>query len=369
MLEKKFSGLLEIEQKGFGFVRSLSISLQRLSTDPYIAPNLITQFHLRPGVIIEGTVISAANGKPQVDSIERINNVKPERWMRMIEFSQHTVVNPAEQLKLEGPGNDPAMRIIDLISPIGKGQRGLIVAPPRSGKTMLLQQMAHAISTNYPVVDLIVLLVDERPEEVTDIRRAVKGLVFASSHDDDRQSHTRLAQLALEYAKRRAELGRDVVILLDSLTKLGRAFNLAQSSSGRTLSGGVDARALEIPKKLFGAARALENHGTLTIIATALVETNSRMDELIFQEFKGTGNMELVLSRELSNLRIFPAINIPESGTRREELLFGADTHAYQTLRRSIERKKPVEAMKLLLQAIQKTKTNDRLLADITKYL
>ncbi len=368
-LENKISGLLEVEQKGFGFVRTLSLTLRRLPTDPYVAPQLMTQFHLRPGVLIEGTVSSAANGKPQVETIERINNVKPERWKRVIDFSQHTVVNPSEHLKLEGPHNDPAMRIVDLISPIGKGQRGLIVAPPRSGKTMLLQQMAHAISTNYPEIDLIVLLVDERPEEVTDIRRAVKGLVFASSHDDHRLSHTRLAQLALEYAKRRAELGRDVVILLDSLTKLGRAFNLTQSSSGRTLSGGVDARALEIPKKIFGAARALENHGTLTIIATALIETHSRMDELIFQEFKGTGNMELVLSRELSNLRIFPAINILESGTRREELLFGENTYAYQTLRRAIERKNPVEAMNLLLKAIQKAKTNESLLTNIKKYI
>jgi transcription termination factor Rho len=368
-LENSFSGLLEIEQKGFGFVRTLSSSLMRLTNDPFISPQLITQYHLRPGVTIKGTITNGANGKSQVETIERINNVKPERWMRIKEFSQYTVVNPSEHLKLEGPHNDPAMRIIDLISPIGKGQRGLIVSPPRSGKTMLLQQMAHAISTNYPKIDLIILLVDERPEEVTDMRRAVKGLVFASSHDDHRLSHTRLAQLTLEYAKRRAELGRDVVILLDSLTKLGRAFNLTQPNSGRTLSGGVDARALEIPKKIFGAARALENHGTLTIIATALIETNSRMDELIFEEFKGTGNMELVLSRELSNLRIFPAINILESGTRREELLFGENTYTYQMIRRAVERKKPVEAMKLLLEAIKRTKTNEKLLEDIKKFI
>jgi transcription termination factor Rho len=368
-LENKFSGLLEIEPKGFGFVRTLSLTIHRLPTDPYIAPNIITQYRLRPGVIIEGTVTTSSNGKIQVDAIQRINNLRPEKWMRVVDFSQHTVVNPSEHLKLEGPENNPAMRIVDLIAPIGKGQRGLIVSPPRSGKTMLLQQMAHAISTNYPDIDLIILLVDERPEEVTDIRRAVKGLVFASSHDDDRMSHTRLAQLSLEYAKRRAEQGRDVVMLLDSITKLGRAFNLTQQSSGRTLSGGVDARALEIPKKIFGAARVLENHGTLTIIATALIETNSRMDELIFQEFKGTGNMELVLSRELSNLRIFPAINIQESGTRREELLFKEDTFAYQTLRRAIERKNPVESMKLLLGVIHKTKTNAQLLENIQKLI
>ncbi len=233
-LEKTYSGLLEVEERGFGFVRTLSLTLRHLPTDPYIAPHLITQYRLRPGVLIEGTISIAGNGKSQVDTIERINKVKPERWMRVVEFSQRTVVNPNELLKLEGSHNDPAMRIVDLISPIGKGQRGLIVAPPRSGKTMLLQQMAHAISTNYPKLDLIVLLVDERPEEITDIRRAVKGLVFASSHDDHRLSHTRLAQLVLDYAKRRAELGRDVVMLLDSLTKLGRAFNLTQRSSGRT---------------------------------------------------------------------------------------------------------------------------------------
>lgn len=333
-MENKCSGILEIEPRGFGFIRQISIDLKRLPSDPYVPPHIITSNRLRAGVLIEGKTSESSDGKLQLSEILHVNDMTPKKWFAVPDISQHTAVNPSEILKLSGPKSDIAMRVIDLICPIGKGQRGLIVASPRSGKTVLLQQIAHSISENHPDLDLVILLIDERPEEITDIRRSIRGLVFASSHDEERLDHTRLAQLALEYAKRRAEQGRDVVLLLDSLTKLGRAFNLAQRSSGRTLSGGVDSRALEIPKRIFGSARALENHGSLTIIATALVDTNSRMDELIFQEFKGTGNMELVLSRDLANLRIFPAINILESGTRREELLFGDATAMHYQLRR-----------------------------------
>ena len=254
------------------------------------------------------------------------------------------------------------MRVVDLFCPLGRGQRALIVSPPKAGKTILMQQMAHAISTNYPDIDLALLLIDERPEEVTDMRRSIKGEVFASSSDAERGDQVRLAQLVLEYAKRKVETGRDVVLLLDSLTRLGRAFNIHQRGSGRTLSGGVDARALEIPKRIFGAARKLDNHGSLTIIATVLVETGSRMDELIFQEFKGTGNMELVLDRSLANERIFPAIDLPLSGTRREELLFGPDVSSHQALRRTVARRSPREAMLAVQKLLAQYRTNHLLL-------
>jgi transcription termination factor Rho len=259
------------------------------------------------------------------------------------------------------------MRVVDLLCPIGKGQRALIVSPPKAGKTILMQQFAHAISANHSEIELMVLLVDERPEEVTDMKRTIKGELFASSSDSDREAHVRLAKFVLEYSKRKVEAGKDVVLLIDSLTRMGRAFNAVQRGSGRTMSGGLDIRALEMPKKIFGAARAFENNGSLTIIATALIKTNSRMDELIFQEFKGTGNMELVLDRDLANERIFPAIDIAASGTRREELLFGADTNLHQSLRRSLDRMKSKDAMKLLLKAIDKFSTNDRLLTNIDK--
>jgi transcription termination factor Rho len=280
------------------------------------------------------------------------------------------VISPFERIRLEAKPNrvtDPighiSMRAVDLFCPLGKGQRALIVSPPKAGKTMLMQHFAHAIRSCNPEIDLMVLLVDERPEEVTDMRRTIKGEVFASSSDSERGEHVRLAQDVLERAKRKVEDGRDVLILLDSLTRLGRAFNIHQKSSGRTLSGGVDARALEIPKRIFGAARKYEDGGSLTIIATALVETGTRMDELIFQEFKGTGNMELVLDRNLANERIFPSLNISLSGTRREELLFGPAVTQHQTLRRSLARMSPRDAMLTVLKLIRQYQTNELLLA------
>jgi transcription termination factor Rho len=305
-----------------------------------------------------------------VTTIERINGLAPRDWLNVREFSEHEVVSPNEVIKLEGADASPAgrlgkipMRVVDLFCPVGKGQRALIVSPPKAGKTMLMQQLAHAISHNNPAMDLLVLLIDERPEEVTDMKRSIKGQVFASSSDSERGAHVRLAQLVLEFAKRKVEVGKDVIILLDSLTRLGRAFNIHQRGSGRTLSGGVDARALEIPKRIFGAARKCEGGGSLTLIATALIDTGSRMDELIFQEFKGTGNMELVLDRELANERIFPAINLSLSGTRREELLFGEATMHHQNLRRSLAKMSPREAMLTVHKLLRQYPTNDLVLS------
>jgi transcription termination factor Rho len=357
------SGILEIDPKKFGFIRTLSHGLTRVSTDPYVPAALITRYNLREGSFLEGTATENRGKSPEVSAITRANGLAPEAWARVKEFAAHEVVSPNEALQLEGRGSDRAMRIVELFCPVGKGQRALIVSPPKAGKTMLMQQLAHAISLHNLSVDLLVLLIDERPEEVTDMRRSVKGEVFASSSDSERGTHVRLAQLVLEYAKRKAETNRDVVLLLDSLTRLGRAFNIHQKSSGRTMSGGVDIRALEIPKRIFGAARKLENGGSLTIIATALVDTGSRMDELIFQEFKGTGNMELVLDRDLANERIFPALNIALSGTRREELLFGPAVGKHQALRRSIARMSPRDAMLTAQKLIEQYPTNAKLLA------
>lgn len=355
------TGIIEYQGRNGGHVRPVSIELSTSPTDPFIPAHIIARARLREGSLIECTVRRDGRGM-QVDRILKVNNMEPASWAAVEDFPRRTAIDPHEPLNLSSGSGDPSMRIIDLMCPIGKGQRALVVAPPRSGKTVLMQKIAHAISENHPEVDLLVLLVDERPEEVTDMRRNVKGMVFASSSDSDRENHVRLAQLVLESAKRTTETGKDVVILLDSLTKMGRAFNAVQRGSGKTLSGGVDSRALDIPKKIFGAARALEGGGTLTIIATALVGTNSRMDDLIFEEFKGTGNMELVLDRDLANERIFPAINITASGTRREELLFGDSASLHQGFRRLLSKYKPKEAMLGLLRLIEKYPTNRSLL-------
>jgi transcription termination factor Rho len=359
-------GLLEIDAKGFGFLRAVSIGITKSPSDAYVGPDFIRRFQLRPGVIVEGTAGVARDKAPSVQTIARVNGLQPDQWMRVKDFSSHEVVSPNEWLRVEGRGHGDAMRVIDLFCPIGRGQRALIVSPPKAGKTILLQQLAHAIGANYPDVDVVVLLVDERPEEVTDMRRTVKGQVFASSSDAERGVQVRLAMVVLEYVKRKVETGRDVVLLLDSLTRLGRAFNIHQKGSGKTLSGGVDARALEIPKRIFGSARKLEEHGSLTIIATALIETNSRMDELIFQEFKGTGNMELVLDRTLADERIFPAICLGLSGTRREELLFGAAVPQHQALRRLIARKTPREAMLGVQKLLTRFPKNEQLLENVS---
>jgi transcription termination factor Rho len=373
-----FTGLLEIDERRHGYLRRVALALPAQAGDPFVHRSLLEASNLRPGMIIEAEVVPGARGGQQVEKILKINDRDPAECTNLAELEALTAVSPTEQIVLEvkpsrsiktqeKQKSDPSMRVVDLISPLGKGQRALIVAPPRSGKTVLLQQMAQAIAHNHPEIHLIVLLLDERPEEVTDMRRAVHGEVFASSNDAPLESHLRLAQLVTEYAKRKVECGTDVVVLLDSLTRTGRAFNLAQRGSGRTMTGGLDARALEIPRKIFGAGRQIEGGGSLTMVATILVGTGSRMDEFIFEEFKGTGNMELVLDRALADQRIFPAINIPASGTRREELLFGKKTTLYQALRRALHNLPPKEAMTTLLKAIATTPDNKTLLGKFSK--
>ncbi len=360
------SGFLEIDNRDFGFLRSVKDGLERKPTDVFVGSNWIRKFNLRSGLVLEGEAGRSRGKSPEIKAIHLVNGMRPEQWTGIPEFTKLTVVSPMERLSLERKGppmyGDSSLRVIDLLCPLGKGQRCIIVSPPKAGKTMLIQHIAHAISEMHKRIDLVVLLIDERPEEVTEMRRTIRGQVFASSSDSERGRHVHLAQLVLEYARRRVEMGRDVVLLLDSLTRLGRAFNLHQRSSGRTLSGGVDARALEIPKRIFGAARTIEGGGSLTIIATALIDTGSRMDDLVFQEFKGTGNMELVLNSSLANERIFPSIDINLSGTRREELLFGSDASQHQALRRSLARKSPRDAMLAMLKLLQQFPTNVSLL-------
>jgi transcription termination factor Rho len=365
-----FAGILELDSRRFGFIRGRSSPQKQSAGDPFVPPTLVTKYNLRAGVVIEGEASPTRNRSPEVTTVATVNGLKADEWKSIREFSQHEVISPFEHLRLEARPKHVtdrighvSMRVVDLFCPLGKGQRALIVSPPKAGKTMLMQHLAHAISFSNPETELLVLLIDERPEEVTDMRRTIKGEVFASSSDSERGEHVRLAQLVLEYSKRKVETGKDVVILLDSLTRVGRAFNIHQKSSGRTMSGGVDARALEIPKRIFGAARKCEDGGSLTIVATALVDTGSRMDELIFQEFKGTGNMELVLNRDLANERIFPALDISLSGTRREELLFGPAVGQHQALRRSIARMSPREAMLSVLKLIEQFPTNELLLS------
>lgn len=374
-VEKYFTGILEID-KGHTNHRNnysssarlieISIELDHTPTSPTVHPKLIHQHKLRQGNFIECKV-ERRNGIFGITEIKTVNGLTPEAWVQCTEFKNGVAIDPTEQIVLANEQKEYSLRIIDLLCPIGKGQRGLIVAPPKAGKTILLKQIAHSLSANTPDISLVVLLIDERPEEVTDFRRSVRGEVFASSSDSDRESHVRLAQLVLDYTKRKVEAGQDVVLLIDSLTKMGRAFNAFQPGSGRTMSGGVDIRALEIPKKIFGAARALENAGSLSIIATILVDTNSRMDELIFQEFKGTGNMELVLNRELANNRIFPAINIQESGTRHDEILFGRHTEKHYGLRRALNKSKPKDAILSLIKLFDMYPTNRKLLSKISK--
>ena len=364
-MSSTYRGILEPTKNGTGIVREKSLTFAQRPSDPYVKLGVIRQYRLRPGVEIEGELRPGKRGV-QIKTVNEVNGLSAEQWREVTEFSELTVISPTERLVLETGKDDVSMRVVDLICPIGKGQRALIVSPPRAGKTVLMQQMANSIATNYPEVDIVVLLVDERPEEVTEMRRGVQGEVFASCNDHPASSHVRLAKLATEYAKRRVEAGRDVVMFLDSITRLGRAFNSFQRGTGRTLTGGIDAGALEIPRAIFGSARNIEDGGSLTIIATALVETGSRMDDFIFEEFKGTGNMELVLNRDLANQRIFPAINVAESGTRKEHLLLGDDTPRHHALIRHLNEMKPREAMETLLGAIGRSKSNAELLRSMS---
>jgi transcription termination factor Rho len=364
------SGSLEILSDGWGFLRQHGFD--PTNTDIYVSQSQIKRFGLRTGDFVKGQVRPPKDNEKYHGLLRvlAVNGLNPEDAKRRKDFDQLTAIYPNERLQLEtGSGSgDFAARIIDLISPLGKGQRGLIVAPPKAGKTTILKTIANSITTNNPECDLIVLLIDERPEEVTDIRRAVKGHVVASTFDQQPENHMRVADMVLEQAKRLVESKKDVVVLLDSLTRLARASNLTVNPSGRTLQGGLDPAAIYRPKRFFGAARNIEEGGSLTIIATALVETGSRMDDIIFEEFKGTGNLELVLDRTLQERRIFPAIDVKRSGTRHEELLFPEEElKQVWALHRVLAALGTIEATELLLDRIRNTKTNREFLQIINK--
>ena len=358
------TGVLELLPDGFGFLRSPEASYIAGPDDIYVSPSQIRRFHLRTGDTITGKIRAPKDSERYfaLIKVEELNYEKPEKSKNKVPFENLTPLFPNERFTLErgnGSTEDLTPRLIDLASPIGKGQRGLIVAPPKSGKTMILQMIAQSITANYPDSDLIVLLIDERPEEVTEMVRSVVGEVVSSTFDEAATRHVQVAEMVIEKAKRLVEHKRDVVILLDSITRLARAYNTVAPSSGKVLTGGVDANALQRPKRFFGAARNIEEGGSLTIIATALVETGSRMDEVIFEEFKGTGNMELQLERKLADRRIYPAINVTRSGTRKEDLLTPADDlHKLWILRKLLAPMDPVGAMEFLMDRLKATKTN-----------
>ncbi|HJE65771.1 transcription termination factor Rho [Campylobacter avium] len=361
-----FTGILEISPEGYGFLRGVDSNLSDSINDAYVSNSQIRKFALRVGDIVTGQVREPKDQEKYYAllKIEAINYMTLQEARQRPLFDNLTPIFPTEKIRLEYNSTKLTGRVIDLFTPIGKGQRGLIVAPPRTGKTELMKELATAISKNNPEVHLIVLLVDERPEEVTDMQRCVNGEVFSSTFDLPAYNHVRVAELVVEKAKRMVEMGKDVVILLDSITRLARAYNTATPSSGKVLSGGVDANALHKPKRFFGAARNIENGGSLTIIATALIDTGSRMDEVIFEEFKGTGNSEIILDRNISDRRIYPAINIIKSGTRKEELL--QDVNSLQkiwAIRSAISQMDDIEALKFLYAKMLKTKDNDELLS------
>ena len=357
-------GVLEVLQDGFGFLRSPEANYLAGPDDIYVSPNQIRRFNLRTGDTLEGVIRAPKEGERYFGlvKVSSINFEEPEQARHKIHFDNLTPLYPDERITLEIADptiKDRTSRVIDLVAPIGKGQRGLIVAPPRTGKTVILQNIAASIATNHPECYLIVLLVDERPEEVTDMQRSVKGEVVASTFDEPAARHVAVAEMVIEKAKRLVEHKRDVVILLDSITRLGRAYNTVVPSSGKVLTGGVDANALQRPKRFFGAARNIEEGGSLTIIATALIDTGSRMDEVIFEEFKGTGNSELVLDRKIADKRVFPAVDILKSGTRKEELLVEkGDLTKMFVLRRILNPMGTTDAIEFLLVKLKQTKTN-----------
>ncbi|OJU89008.1 MAG: transcription termination factor Rho [Burkholderiales bacterium 66-5] len=357
-------GVLEILPDGFGFLRSPDTSYTASTDDIYISPSQVRRFNLHTGDMIEGEVRTPKDGERYfaLNKLEKVNGDLPEKNKHKVMFENLTPLFPKEQMKLErdikGEENITG-RIIDIIAPIGRGQRALIVAPPKSGKTVMMQSIAHAITANYPDVTLMVLLVDERPEEVTEMQRSVRGEIIASTFDEPATRHVHVAEMVIERAKRLVELGKDVVILLDSITRLARAYNNVVPSSGKVLTGGVDSNALQRPKRFFGAARNIEEGGSLTIIATALVDTGSRMDEVIFEEFKGTGNSELHLNRRLYEKRVFPAIELNKSGTRREELLLAPEIlQKTRILRQFMYNMDEIESMELMIKKMRETKSN-----------
>lgn len=357
-------GVVEVLQDGFGFLRSANANYLPGPDDIYISPSQIRRFSLKTGDTVEGPIRSPKDGE-RYFALLKVNSINfddPEKIRHKIHFDNLTPLYPTERLKMEvekPATKDISPRVIDLVAPLGKGQRGLIVAPPRTGKTVLLQNIAHSITSNHPECYLIVLLIDERPEEVTDMQRSVKGEVISSTFDEPAVRHVQVAEMVIEKAKRLVEHGRDVVILLDSITRLGRAYNTVVPSSGKVLTGGVDANALQRPKRFFGAARNIEEGGSLTIIATALIETGSRMDEVIFEEFKGTGNSEIVLDRKVADKRIYPAMDILKSGTRKEDLLVQrSDLQKIFVLRRILAPMGTTDAIEFLIDKLKQTKTN-----------
>ena len=359
-------GVLEVLPDGFGFLRAPDYNYLAGPDDIYVSPSQIRKFDLHTGDTVAGQIRPPKEGERYfaLIKVEAVNFEPPHRGKERIFFENLTPLYPQERIRLEFDPENLSTRVMDLMTPLGKGQRGLIVAAPRTGKTMLLQALANAITTNHPEVYLIVLLIDERPEEVTDMQRSVKGEVISSTFDEPAQRHVQVAEMVIEKAKRLVEHGKDVVILLDSITRLARAYNTIVPTSGKVLSGGVDSNALQRPKRFFGAARNIEQGGSLTIVASALVDTGSRMDEVIFEEFKGTGNMEVHLDRKLTDRRVFPSIDIQKSGTRKEELLLPKeDLQRVWVLRKVLTPLSPVEAMELLLSKMGKTKSNAEFMA------
>jgi len=362
-------GVLEILPDGYGFLRSPDYNYLPGPDDIYVSPSQIRKFDLKTGDTISGQVRPPHEGEKYfaLVKIEAVNFESPEEARNKILFDNLTPLYPQERIKLETARENASARVMDLLTPLGKGQRGLIVSPPRAGKTMLLQNVANSITANHPEVVLMVLLIDERPEEVTDMQRSVKGEVISSTFDEPAARHVQVAEMVIEKAKRLVEHKRDVVILLDSITRLARAYNTIVPPSGKVLSGGVDSNALQRPKRFFGSARNIEEGGSLTIIATALIDTGSRMDDVIFEEFKGTGNSEIILERKLVDKRVFPAIDIQRSGTRKEELLIPKeDLSRIWVLRKVLNPLSPVEAMELLIDKLSKTKSNGEFLANMS---
>ena len=375
IVEGTIEGVLELHPKNYGFLRAPEKNYIAQESDPFVPSSLVEKAGLREGVLIKGEVgPGVRNQGPRLHEIETVDGLSIEEYAEVKNFEDLIPVTPHKRIQLETGPRPVTMRVMDLLTPIGKGQRALIVAPPRTGKTMLLQDIANAVSKNHPEVHLMVLLIDERPEEVTEMRRNINGEVIASSMDRDVESHVRMSQLMIERAKRMAESGRDVFVLMDSITRMARAFNKwcggGRDRGAGTMSGGLHIRALDIPKKLFGTARQFEDGGSLTIAATALIDTGGRMDEVIFQEFKGTGNMELYLSRDLADRRIWPAIDITRSGTRHEEKLFTDEQmDSVVMLRRSLISLSPVEAMEQLTRTLEKFPTNDEFLTKVKAIL
>ncbi len=361
-------GVLETSSEGFGFLRALEASYLPGPDDVFVSAQQIRRFALLTGDALVGQVRPPKQGERyfSLARIDTVNGLQPEQIRGRKTFDQLTPLYPEGRLSVEQAGQDVTGRVIDLMTPLGRGQRGLIVSPPRTGKTMMLQAIANALATNHPEVHLIVLLIDERPEEVTDMTRSIRGEVISSTFDEPASRHVQVAEMVLERAKRLVEAKRDVVLLLDSITRLARSYNAVQPTSGRILSGGLDANALQKPKRFFGSARNVEEGGSLTILATALIDTGSRMDDVIFEEFKGTGNMEINLDRKLSDRRVFPAVDLLRSGTRKEELLLSKkELDRTWVLRKVLQQMSPVEAMELLRDKMQKTATNEEFLGSM----